>query len=95
MPNYNKDLPRLKELAQIAHTNEHKLKNGFKQLYGTTVFRFQADIRMKQAKILVANTIMSIKQIADQLGYKSAAHFSRSFKETFGTNPRTYRKLHS
>jgi len=95
LANFNEELPGLKELAQMVHTNEYKLKYGFKQLYGTTIFRFQADIRMKQAKILVENTSMPIKQIFNQLGYKSGAHFSRSFKKYYGTNPRKYRKLNS
>lgn len=86
-------LPSLNELAGLAGTNEHKLKYGFKQIYKTSVFRFQARERMKQAKLLVTNTPMPITQISHQLGYKDLSHFSRIFKNEFGFSPKKFRKL--
>lgn len=37
---------------------------------------------------------VSINEIAFSLGFKSSAHFSRSFARAFGVNPRDYRQLH-
>lgn len=92
LKNVYNDLPSLKEMANEAGTNEHKLKSGFKEIYGTTIFRYQTQKRLKQAELLIKNTPLSIKTIADSTGYKSFPHFSRSFKKKYGCSPREFRK---
>lgn len=85
--NLNKDLPKLKDLALQMGTNEYKLKYGFKQLYGTTIFRFLIQERLRQAKTLIQHSNHSLKHIADMTGFKSITHFSRAFKDKYGVSP--------
>ena len=85
-------LGSLQKLANDFGTNEFKLKNGFKELYGITVFKFQMEERLIHAKVLVESTSIPIKSIAVMMGFKTLAHFSRSFKKRFGSNPRELRK---
>ena len=85
--NLDRDLPRLKDLALDMGTNEYKLKYGFKQLYGTTVFRFLIQERLRQAKTLIQHSNLTIKQIVQMTGFKSKTHFSRAFKEKYGVSP--------
>lgn len=85
--NLEKDLPRLKDLALQMGTNEYKLKYGFKQLYGTTVFRFLIQERLRKAKTLIQHSNLSLKTIAHMTGFKSTTHFSRAFKEKYGRPP--------
>jgi len=85
-------LGSLQKLANDFGTNEFKLKNGFKELYGITVFKFQMEERLIHAKVLVESTSIPIKSIAVMMGFKTLAHFSRSFKKRFGSNPREMRK---
>jgi AraC-like DNA-binding protein len=40
----------------------------------------------------VAERELLLKQIADQLGFKSEEHFSREFKRFFGIPPRAYQR---
>ncbi|MBC9797709.1 helix-turn-helix domain-containing protein [Sinomicrobium weinanense] len=82
-----------KELAHAIGTNEFKLKYGFKQLYGTTIFRYVQNERLSTAKLLVQNSELALKKIAMTTGFRSAAHFSRVFKEKYGHSPREFRKL--
>lgn len=82
----------LKELAHLFGTNEFKLKNGFRRMLGTTVFRFQRAERMKRAKLLVLNTNVPLKDIARSIGYASASHFYKAFKEIYGKTPHKFRK---
>ena len=42
--------PSLSELARMAGINEYKLKRGFKEMFGTTVFSYLADARLEIAK---------------------------------------------
>lgn len=90
--NLEKDLPNLKDLALRIGTNEFKLKYGFKELYGTTVFRFLTKERLRQAKSMIIQSRYSLKQIAAKNGFKSNTHFSRAFKEEYGFPPNVLRK---
>lgn len=82
----------LKELAHSFGINEFKLKYGFKQVYGTTVFRFLMDERLKKASLLLQNTDMPLKRIAEMTGFKSFPHFSKAFKKRFGYCPSDLKK---
>lgn len=85
--NLEKDLPRLNDLARQMGTNEYKLKYGFKQLYGTTIFRFLTKERLRKARTLIQHSTLTIKQIIQMTGFKSKTHFSRAFKDKYGMSP--------
>lgn len=85
--NLDKDLPSLKDLALQKGTNEYKLKYGFKQIYGTTIFRFLTQERLRKSKTLIQHSNLSLKEIAHMNGFKSAAHFSRAFRDKYGKTP--------
>lgn len=84
--------PNISELARITGMNEYKLKKGFKEMFGTTVFGCIHQHRMQLAKRLLLGTSLSAKEIAYQAGYNSPQYFSRSFKKTFGISPNSIRK---
>ena len=88
----DKKLPSLKEFALQLGTNEFKLKYGFKELYGTSVYRFLLEERLKKSKLLIQYTDKPLKQIADMIGFKSFPHFSKTFKKRFGYSPKVLRK---
>lgn len=85
--NLEKPLPSLKELALEHGTNEFKLKIGFRQLYNTSVFRFQKDQRLQRAHSFISNTDIPLSRIAEICGFKSFPHFSKIFKTKYGYNP--------
>ncbi|TGV03618.1 AraC family transcriptional regulator [Flavivirga rizhaonensis] len=93
--NLEKELPSLKEFASQLNTNEFKLKYGFKQLYGVSVYRFLKRERLRNAYVLVQHSKISIKTIAYTYGFKSASHFSRAFKKRYGSSPNIFRKQSS
>lgn len=82
-----KPLPSLKQLARNHGTNEFKLKIGFRQLYNTSVFRFQKEQRLKRAHSFILNSDLSLGKISDICGFKSFPHFSKIFKSEYGYNP--------
>lgn len=86
------DPPSIRELARHAGTNEAKLMNGFKQLFGQTVFDYAQRLRMEKAKSLLEETDLSITEIAFQVGYEYSSNFTTAFKRFFGVTPRTTRE---
>lgn len=93
LQNISQPLPGLRVLAHEFGTNEHKLKVGFKQLYGTSVYRFLTQERLKRARMLLQNTSLSVKGIAQMTGFKNMSHFSKAFKKQYGVTPMTLRTM--
>ena len=93
--NLEKDFPSLKEFALQLGTNTFKLKYGFKELYGISVYRFLRNERLRKAKMLVQYGDRSFKTIAHMTGFKSVPHFSRTFKKQYGYTPTELRKMSS
>lgn len=75
------------DLAHMVGTNECTLKKGFKELTGNTVFGYWNDLKMKDAFDLISATDTPIYEVAHQLGYKHAHHFSAAFKKKFQITP--------
>ncbi|WP_066223751.1 helix-turn-helix domain-containing protein [Formosa haliotis] len=85
------DLPSLKDFAHSFGINEFKLKRGFKELYGMTVFQYLKIERLKKGHVLVKHTKMTFKEIAKTVGFKTPSHFSREFYTYYNYRPRTLR----
>lgn len=85
-------------IAVLAHKSgigETKLKKGFKQRFGSSVFNYLRIQRMVKAKLLLLETGKPIKQIAKETGFMHANNFTKSFKAYYRVSPNRYRKLYS
>ena len=86
------DPPTLLALARRVGLNDFKLKCGFREVLGTTVFGYVRKIRMEKAKQLLETSDVSITQVALSVGYNSISHFTMAFKRSVGILPSQYRK---
>jgi AraC-like DNA-binding protein len=84
--------PTLAELSRMIGINEFTLKQGFKRLFGTTVYGFVVERRMALARALLAQKTMSIREVAEHVGYQHTTHFTTAFKKHCGVLPSTYSK---
>jgi len=84
------DPPTLKELANQVDISLNNLKEGFKQVYGNTVFGFLFDYKMNIASHLLSSKNYNVNEVAHHLGYSTASHFITAFKSKFGTTPKRY-----
>lgn len=75
------------ELSHKVGINDFKLKKGFKQLYGVTIFDFLLEARMEKAKTLLTETNTPIHEIAFVTGYKNVSSFTAAFKKRMGFPP--------
>jgi AraC family transcriptional activator of pyochelin receptor len=82
--------PSLQELATEIGLNIKKLKEGFKQIYGDTVYSFLFDYKMEQARKLLESNQYNVNEVGLQVGYSTASHFIAAFKKKFGTTPKKY-----
>lgn len=64
----------------------------FKQYTGSNFVNYLKDIRMREAKKLLAETELKIIEISQTVGYDNEKHFMKLFKNTYGVSPTEYRK---
>ncbi|MEN0054645.1 MAG: AraC family transcriptional regulator [Mucilaginibacter sp.] len=74
------------ELAHKVGLNDFKLKKGFREVLGTTVFGYLYELRMKKATSLLKEGKL-VRDVAYEVGYKNAHHFTVAFKKKFGYLP--------
>jgi AraC-like DNA-binding protein len=70
---------------------EQILKNELKRNFGCSISRFSTIEKMNKAKELLKNPQLPIYQIAEEVGYKNATHFTAAFKRYFGNTPKYFR----
>jgi AraC family transcriptional regulator, transcriptional activator of the genes for pyochelin and ferripyochelin receptors len=81
-----------KYLSKRTGLNNHKLKSGFKKLFGVSIREYQMQLKIARAKKLLRETNEKISSIAFALGYEHADNFSAEFKRRVGVNAGKWRK---
>lgn len=82
--------PTLQELADEIGLNIKKLKEGFKQIYGDSVFSFLFDYKMEVARKLLEAGENNVNEVGHKIGYSTSSHFISAFKKKYGTTPKKY-----
>lgn len=82
--------PSLSDLAGEVKISLKKLKQGFKQVYGESVYVFLLDYKMQVSKRLLSSGNYNVNEVALKVGYSTATHFINAFKRKFGTTPKKY-----
>ncbi|RUR72212.1 helix-turn-helix transcriptional regulator [Chlorogloeopsis fritschii PCC 9212] len=82
--------PSLIELAREVGLNEFKLKRGFRQVFGTSAFKYLHDYRLEKARQLLALGEMKVEEVALRVGFDSRSYFASAFRKKFGLNPKQY-----
>ena len=82
--------PSLLSLARQEGINDCKLKQGFREVFGTTVFGYLHDYRMEQAAALLRRNQMTVTGVATAIGFANRSAFAVAFRRKFGLNPSDY-----
>lgn len=84
------------DVARGVNLSKSYLSHVFKNVTGYTIMSYLMSYRLSQARgQLLAEPHKPIKQVSFENGFESEAHFSRSFKNSFGVSPSKYRKEHT
>jgi len=82
--------PTLTELAKEIDLPLAYLKDGFKQIYGDTVFNFLWEYKMEYARRMLNTKKYNVSEVSYEVGYSTASHFIAAFKKKFGITPKKY-----
>lgn len=86
------ELFSVESLAERANYSADHFSRLFRQIVGQTPKEFCIRARLQRAQTLLAESSMSIEQIAAALGYADVFFFSRQFKQRTGVSPTQWRK---
>lgn len=87
LANLEEPLPSLKVLSGEFGTNGHKLKDGFRHFFKTSIYQFYNDERLKRAYFMIEHTTLPLKNISVMNGFNNYPNFSKSFKKRYGFSP--------
>lgn len=76
------------DLAQVAGMSPSSFHAHFKSVTGTTPLQYQKDLRMIEARALLARGVSSVSVAGFEVGYESPTHFSRDYSRKFGCSPK-------
>ncbi len=78
------------ELATMAGMSRGRFTALFKQVAGTSPQDYAINTRLHEVCVLLTNTSLSVSQIADRCGFRSAYYLSRLFSQRIGCPPSRY-----
>jgi AraC-like DNA-binding protein len=84
----------LSMLAGVAQLSVHHFARQFKQSFGVTPHRYLTQKRVQQAQQMLAQTKLSLSEIAYAVGFSDQSHLARHFRHMLGTTPREFRWSH-
>jgi AraC-like DNA-binding protein len=82
--------PSLSELSDMINLSLAHLKEGFKHIYGETVYAYLLNYKMEFARRLLATKKYNIAEVSFEVGYSTPSHFIAAFKKKYGVTPKRY-----
>lgn len=86
------DPVRNARLAEIAGVSTRQLERLFRTHLKRSIGQHYKELRLRRARILLAQSTMSVLDVAVSCGFVSASHFSRAYRARFGHPPRQDRR---
>ena len=82
----------VENLAAAVGMSRSRLAERFSELMGDGPMGYLADWRLQRALVLLAQPRANVQDVANKIGYHSAAAFTRAFSQKFGMPPSEYRR---
>ncbi len=83
---------RIADIARAAAVSESECLRCFRSTIGTTPIRYVRDYRIQRAARLLADTSLSVNEIAESCGFQDMSYFAKTFRELRGCSPTAYRR---
>jgi AraC-like DNA-binding protein len=78
-------------LAGVAGVSIHHFARGFKHSTGITPHHYLTQKRVERAQHLLADTELSLSEIAYAVGFSDQSHLARHFRQMLGVTPGQFR----
>ena len=82
----------IQEICKALGCSKSALLTAFKKEYSTTVSSYICDVRIEEAKRMLATSSISLSRIAEDTGFYDQSYFSKVFLLKTGVTPSEYRR---
>ncbi|WP_262015039.1 AraC family transcriptional regulator [Micromonospora sp. Mcm103] len=79
---------RVEELARLSGMSVSAFYRNFQAVTAMSPIRFQKQIRLQEARLLLATHPRDVTGVSARVGYESPSQFSREYRRQFGAPPR-------
>ncbi len=79
--------PKIKLIASKVNMSVSSLMRHFKLLFGKNIYEYYLERKMELAKKMILGNKISIKEMANMLGYKNPSSFIETFTKQYGCSP--------
>jgi AraC family transcriptional regulator len=83
----------IEDIAEAIDLRPRHFAASFKKSFGLPPYRYLTQLRIEEAKRLMAASPLSLSDIAMECGFGDQAHFTRVFTRTIGCSPGAWRRL--
>lgn len=83
---------RLEDIAAECGIGYEALRKQFRQAFGCSLSQYRLQLRINAGKTMLLDRQMSVKEVAEELGYCDAYAFCHQFKAQVGVSPQRFRK---
>lgn len=84
--------PTLAQMAIEAGISAIRIKRGFRELFGHSVYGLFQHERMREARRRLQAGGVTVMEVAFGLGYSNPSHFAVAFRKQFGIGPGEYKR---
>lgn len=85
-------VPALDELARKYGMSARVMNDGFRKVYGSSIYTYISELRLKEAHEALIRTNIPMKALAGNMGYSHVNHFISAFGKKFGYSPGSLRR---
>ena len=79
---------RVEDMARLAGMSVSAFYRNFQAVTAMSPIQFQKQIRLQEARLLLATHPHDVTGVSHRVGYDSASQFSREYRRLFGASPR-------
>lgn len=83
---------QIDQVATFAGISRSVLQRRFRAAFNETVHDIVIQVRLERARELLANTNLSLAEVAEKSGFKHGEYLGAVFKKKFGRTPAQFRK---
>ena len=87
---YGSDLS-LDEIARRVASSRRQLQRSYAEIGDTTFREHLTSVRMERAAELLASRGLTVREVAQRVGYRQPAQFAKAFRRHLGVAPSDYR----
>jgi AraC family transcriptional regulator of arabinose operon len=78
-------------LARLAGLSASRFAHLFRAEVGMPPARYLRQLRLRRARVLLEATVLTVREVMRQVGFRDPSHFARDFRRYHGIAPSTVR----